>query len=211
MSRVLPPRPNLEHLRNQAKDLLHDWQQRKPDAQLADAQHAIALEYGFPSWPKLKAHVESLIADDPRPSAAPASDNPFLGTWIANLDASKRHPANQFIAATLALAVDGDTVTITHTGRDAAGRDEQSTNTIQVDGREHPTAPGSGYVLIARWRGSRALETVARKDGQVVGGGSYEVSASGKTLTVSTRRPGANADGWSTEFEQVIVFDRASS
>jgi hypothetical protein len=210
MSRVLPPRPNLEHLRSQAKDLLRDWQQRKPDAQLADAQHAIALEYGFQSWPKLKAHVESVIADDPRPGAASASDNPFLGTWIANLDASKRHPANPFMAATLAFAIDGDTVTITHTGRDAEGRHEQSTNTIQVDGREHP-ASGGGYVLIARWHGARVLETVARKDGQVVGGGSYEVSASGKIMTVSTRRPGANADGWSTDHEQVIVFDRASS
>src|SRR5262249_15271947 len=62
MSRDLPARPNLEHLRKQAKDLLSELQQRDPALQLADAQHAIAREYGFARWPKLKAHVEWLRA-----------------------------------------------------------------------------------------------------------------------------------------------------
>ena len=60
MSRHLPTHANLDHLKKQAKDLLHDLQERHPGSQLADAQHAIAREYGFASWPKLKAHVESL-------------------------------------------------------------------------------------------------------------------------------------------------------
>ena len=52
----LPERPNLQHLKNQAKDLL-----RAGDAaSLADAQFQIARMYGFASWPKLKAYVESL-------------------------------------------------------------------------------------------------------------------------------------------------------
>ena len=58
MSRNLPPHPNLEHLKKQAKDLLHDLQQRDPALKLADAQHALAREYGFASWPKLNAYVE---------------------------------------------------------------------------------------------------------------------------------------------------------
>ena len=60
MARVLPARPNLEYLKNEAKDLLIDMQQSNPQAQLADAQFALARDYGFASWPKLKAHVESL-------------------------------------------------------------------------------------------------------------------------------------------------------
>ena len=52
----LPDRPNLRHLKNQARDLL-----KTGDAKtLADAQFRIARLYGFASWPKLKAHVESL-------------------------------------------------------------------------------------------------------------------------------------------------------
>lgn len=54
--RPLPERPNLRHLKDQAKDLL-----RSGDAKsIADAQFKIAGLYGFASWAKLKAHVESL-------------------------------------------------------------------------------------------------------------------------------------------------------
>ena len=55
----------------------------------------------------------------------------------------------------------------------------------------------------------KRARTIAKKDGRVVGGGTYEVSADGRTLTTSTRAPAANADGWGTDFEQVIVFDRS--
>ena len=59
MSRDLPPNPNLEHLKKQAKALLEKLRQQNANATLVDAQHALAREYGFPSWPKLKAHVEA--------------------------------------------------------------------------------------------------------------------------------------------------------
>ena len=76
MSRELPVKPNLEHLKNQARQLLRDFQQgdaaakerfaavsmRSPAGpKLADALHAIAGEYGFTSWPRLKEHVETLL------------------------------------------------------------------------------------------------------------------------------------------------------
>lgn len=53
--RPLPERPNLRHLKDQAKDLLKAGAAKS----LADAQFQIARLYGFASWPKLKAHVES--------------------------------------------------------------------------------------------------------------------------------------------------------
>lgn len=73
----LPARPSLEQLRKRAKDLLRDAQRGDPAAvarlrtgayagstgtppMLAHAQLAIAREHGFPSWPKLVHHVESL-------------------------------------------------------------------------------------------------------------------------------------------------------
>ena len=54
--RPLPDRPNLRHLKDQAKDL---FKARGADS-ITDAQFKIARLYGFASWPKLKAHVESL-------------------------------------------------------------------------------------------------------------------------------------------------------
>jgi ankyrin repeat protein len=56
MSRQLPQKPNLEYLKKQAKELLRGM----PQGKLADAQHTLANEYGFSTWAKLKAHVESL-------------------------------------------------------------------------------------------------------------------------------------------------------
>ncbi len=69
----LPDRLNLDHLKQQAKSLLKaakagDQTARDrieaygsrslSELKLASAQHAIAKEYGFESWPKLKFHVE---------------------------------------------------------------------------------------------------------------------------------------------------------
>jgi ankyrin repeat protein len=78
MSPALPARPSLEHLKKQAKELLHSVEAKDPTAverfrslgiassgaKLADAQHVIAREYGFSSWTVLKEHVESLEADE---------------------------------------------------------------------------------------------------------------------------------------------------
>jgi hypothetical protein len=63
----LPPRPSLAHLRKQAKELLSRLRAQNPNATLSDAQHALAAEYGFASWPKLKAHVEAAAATPPAP------------------------------------------------------------------------------------------------------------------------------------------------
>jgi ankyrin repeat protein len=54
--RVLPARPNLRHLKDQAKDLIEAGSAKS----LAAAQLQVAHTYGFASWPKLKAHVDLL-------------------------------------------------------------------------------------------------------------------------------------------------------
>ena len=73
----LPLRPSIEQLRKQAKELLRDckskdagsvsrirrYKQRATDPQLADAQFALAREFGFESWPKLVASLEQHPAD----------------------------------------------------------------------------------------------------------------------------------------------------
>jgi ankyrin repeat protein len=81
MTRRLPEHPSLEHLKKQAKVLLAELQSGNPvsheryrallsraapaEPQLADAQLALARDYGFASWAKLKAHVEVIGADPP--------------------------------------------------------------------------------------------------------------------------------------------------
>ena len=82
LSSILPARPNLEHLRNQAKDLLKAYRSGDPSAiarfraslpryslltdddlrrlslSLGDAQRVVAAEYGFPNWLHLRHYVE---------------------------------------------------------------------------------------------------------------------------------------------------------
>lgn len=184
MSRNLPARPNLEYLKNEAKDLLDVMQRSDAAVRLADAQHALAKEYGFASWPKLKAHVEL---------AAAAAPHPLAGRWIADVSRSKRHPANMFQRATIDVAVNGDTVEIFDEFADEAGDVVRGQNTVVADGCAH--AASNGFVLTATWRTTRALETVATKNGEVVGRGNYTVSSDGRQLTISGN-------------DQVIVLDR---
>lgn len=55
-TRALPARPNLRHLKDQAKDLVGAGDARS----LSAAQLQVARTYGFASWPRLKAHVDLL-------------------------------------------------------------------------------------------------------------------------------------------------------
>jgi hypothetical protein len=176
---LLPPKPNLEYLKKEAKALLRE----RADWQLADAQHALALEYGFESWPKLKVYVESM----------PPAVNPFVGTWRANLERSTQHPANAFQRATLEFSVDGDTVTIGHDAVGEQGRLDRGVNTLKVDGVEQPFDFGRrGTVRLVNPRRIELKTTFAGLEARLA---EYEVSVDGTTLTVTTP-------------QQHLVFDR---
>ena len=54
----LPDRASLEFLKKLSKERLALLRLRNPESRLADAQLAIARDYGFRSWRALKAEVE---------------------------------------------------------------------------------------------------------------------------------------------------------
>ncbi|WP_020576374.1 phosphotransferase [Actinopolymorpha alba] len=56
--KTLPDNPNLDHLRQQAKDLLAGLRDSKPEVTLSEAQAALAGQYGFRTWTDLKAEVD---------------------------------------------------------------------------------------------------------------------------------------------------------
>ena len=58
--RALPATANLDHLKKQAKARLRLLRAQTPDSRLADAQLAVARDYGFASWRALKAGVERI-------------------------------------------------------------------------------------------------------------------------------------------------------
>jgi ankyrin repeat protein len=59
-AKTLPAQPNLEHLKNEAKQRLKALRAQQPRAQLTEAQLAVARDYGFASWRALKAHVHQI-------------------------------------------------------------------------------------------------------------------------------------------------------
>jgi Ser/Thr protein kinase RdoA (MazF antagonist) len=62
--KTLPDNPNLDHLRQQAKDLLAGLRDTDPTVSLADAQASLANQYGFRTWTDLKAEVDRQRAVD---------------------------------------------------------------------------------------------------------------------------------------------------
>jgi hypothetical protein len=190
MPRRLPDHPNLEHLKTQAKELLAELRRRTPATQLADAQRALARDYGFSSWTKLKAHVVST-----RTSLA--------GRWNANLHKSKSHPLNPFRMASLEIRVEGDRATFAFVSVDPRGEEHRGEPIVVIDGHHHAMEHGVGYV--AKWLTPGALEVTATKDGRPTGHGLYEVSPNGQALTVSYF---SGSFPGSLGAEHRIVFDR---
>jgi len=97
MSRVLPPNPHIDHLKNEAKSLLkahrggdvsccktlcllrrfHDAADDRilaADVSLQEAQFALALDYGFKNWDDLARHVADVASwsDEKEPARAGA-------------------------------------------------------------------------------------------------------------------------------------------
>lgn len=66
--KTLPDSPSVQHLRQQAKDVLPHLRGVRPGATLSDAQAHVAHQYGFRTWPELKAEVDRRSAS----SVAPA-------------------------------------------------------------------------------------------------------------------------------------------
>ena len=84
----LPDRPNLRHLKDQAKDLFREGAAES----LTAAQLNIARLYGFASWPKLKAHVESLEEIGKLKQAIDANDGERVKTLMTRNPALHRAP-----------------------------------------------------------------------------------------------------------------------
>jgi ankyrin repeat protein len=86
--RPLPSRPNLRHLKDQAKDLLKSG----AATSLSDAQFQIARIYGFASWPRLKTHVDSLAEVGQLKEAIDHNDLPQVQTLMLRNPTLHRAP-----------------------------------------------------------------------------------------------------------------------
>jgi len=86
--RQLPDNPNLRHLKDQAKNLL----KAGGAISITDAQFKIARLYGFSSWPKLKAHINSLKEVGRLKEAIDADDIDLVRTLMTHNPTLHRAP-----------------------------------------------------------------------------------------------------------------------
>jgi hypothetical protein len=126
----------------------------------------------------------------------------LTGTWIANVEESRRDPNHQFSRATMRFEVAGDVVTLAYGGINASGRHEQGVQTLHADGHPHAVVDASGVATISTLA-ARGLQTVGLANGAEVGRARYEVSEDGRTMTATV----SGIDGNGKAFDQVIVFD----
>ncbi len=170
--RGLPGNANLEQLRNGAKSfqravcagdpgaaaVVREFHPRLPDAQpadlqgftRADAQLVVARQFGFPSWPKLKAHLELVAGYSRSPH-----DQPVGGAL-----ADDRAIADEFLR--LACLNYGD---------DDPPRRKGAAELLDA----HPWLPGAGIYTAAAVGDVQAAGRLLHEDPQAAGrqGGPY--------------------------------------
>jgi len=122
--KLLPRRPDIDHLKRQAKDLLADFRRAAPESvarfrsslprvagcdpaaisrlnlRLHDAQSCIAREYGFESWADLRAYVEASRADEKDPAALAAAfcRLAYAGDMAGGTNSAKPRTAARLLA-----------------------------------------------------------------------------------------------------------------
>ena len=120
----------------------------------------------------------------------------MVGTWASRPAAGSQD--NRHLYAwdmVVEFELTDDIVTLTHIAADPAGRASAMKMTIQADGQEHPAQFGNELMVQARWIEVRTLETIVKHGERIVSKGTYELSADGQSLVVSTA-------------DQRLVFER---
>jgi len=140
------------------------------------------------------------------------ADDLFEGTWRARNDESSWDPAYTPEQACLRFeATDEGYLLVAYGIKDGQACAERPI-AITPDGRRRPVVdlngrpiPGvpPGAVAFGRQPDPRTIEAGAEVDGNVLGKGTYSVSADGKTLTVVTEGIGLKGP-----FKTVAVFER---
>ena len=133
--------------------------------------------------------------------------DPFVGTWELNPAESEFDPNHRPSQATMRfeLNADGAYVLKAEGVNQKGERVAERPTTFVPDGRPYavPDFPGLSATTVLEDPHTIRGE-VRREDGTIVGGGTYVVSADGKSLTATT----AGFDTQLRRFETKTVWDR---
>src|SRR5688500_15110019 len=124
----------------------------------------------------LFAALLNLAADSsPDHEAARQTENPFVGSWTADLSTSKLDPKLPLKGADLTIGVSGNIVTLASSIILPSGATHREKETLRADGTETAGTLTPGVVHVANWVGSHVLALIARKGNQNIALITYEV------------------------------------
>jgi ankyrin repeat protein len=177
----LPQNPSLEHLRKQAKTLLRAARSGAPEAldllrefhpgpadpvRLDDAQLVVARRYGFPSWRRLRAHLDVVGRYTRSPHREPARSDDLahallgLGCLTYGADALDRQAEGRELLAAHPELAGADIWTAAAVGDVAAVRRLLSTDPGLVDREGGPHRwPPLLYLTYSRIGGESTVDT----------------------------------------------------
>jgi hypothetical protein len=133
--------------------------------------------------------------------------DPFVGTWMLNVEKSEFDPNHQPRAGTVVFELDAEGYFL----KTAEGVNEQGEKCAErpvrflADGQEHPlpNLPGLKYIS-TRPDKNTITEEAKREDGSIVGGSTSVVSPDGKSLTITS----FGYDSQLRQFRLRTVWDR---
>ncbi len=143
-------------------------------------------------------------------STAAAAGDPFVGTWVLNLDKSKVPPGTPAPSSATMVVTEADGQYKSVSDTSMANTNIHVELTFATDGKDYTPvltpAPPPGTPTIAESFervGKTSYKTTLKMNGQPIATELSEVSGDGKTLTVTTTGLGAAAN-----LSNVAVFDK---
>ena len=137
-------------------------------------------------------------------ASAPQTSDANIGTWKLNEAKSKLAPGATK-NSTVVYEASGDDIKVTVDGTDGAGNAVHHEWTGKFDGKDYAvTGDSSSDMRSYKKVSDRRLELTAKKDGKVTLTGKIELSADGKTRTVTTTL----MDAQGKKSKNMTVYDK---
>jgi hypothetical protein len=133
-----------------------------------------------------------------------SAESPHMGTWKLN-EAKSKIPAGAPKNNTVVYEAAGDMVKVTVDGVDGAGQPTHNEWTGKFDGKDYPlTGDPQSDVRSYKVVNDHTMELTNKKDGKVTLTGRIEVSADGKSRTVTVS--GTDSKGKKVKYS--AVYDK---
>lgn len=143
------------------------------------------------------------------PTAGRAQSNPFVGTWVLNVDESTFQPANFAPEAKdLTLEMVGDKLRMhTRTIRgQGAGSARETELTLGFDGSE-VEVPATGVKVSLKKMSDTSFARMAKGEGRQMETSTWTLSSDRNMLTVTTE----GVDGFGATYTSTQVFERGTA